>query len=84
MIQITKSYKEPIFLFTSGSLRFAAWAGWFSAFGNKDMAEKWIHQAHAEWIKELGIGRRFSFLDRYNSDIPILLWFATRRGSKAD
>ena len=36
-----KPYKEPVFLFTSGSLHFAAWAGWCSAFGDKNNAEKW-------------------------------------------
>lgn len=33
------SYKEPHLLFTSGSLRFAAWAGWYSARGEKKLAE---------------------------------------------
>lgn len=40
-------YKEPVFLFTSCSLRFAAWAGWYSAFGDKKKTEQWIKQAHA-------------------------------------
>lgn len=65
----TKPYKEPVFLFTSSSLRHAAWAGWYSAFGDRENSEKWIHSAHAEWAKELGAGRRFSFLDRYSLDI---------------
>lgn len=35
-----KSYKNPVFLFTSCSLRFAAWAGWYSAFGDKEKSNK--------------------------------------------
>lgn len=66
---MSKTYKEPVFLFTSSSLRFAAWAGWYSAFGQKEKCEKWIHQAHREWVKELGAGRKYSFLDRYNDDM---------------
>lgn len=50
-------------------MRHAAWAGWHSALGNKKLAEKYIHTAHSEWIKELGAGRRYDFLDRYNNDI---------------
>lgn len=38
-----KQYKEPVFLFTSCSLKFAAWAGWYSAFGDEENAEKWVH-----------------------------------------
>lgn len=64
-----KPYKEPVFLFTSCSLRFAAWSGWYSAFGDKENAEKWIHQAHSEWVKELGTGHKYDFLQRYNHDI---------------
>ena len=62
-------YKDPVFLFTSCSLRFAAWAGWHSAFGEIEETQQFIHQAHAEWAKELGAGRRFSFLGYYNSDM---------------
>ncbi len=50
-------------------MRQAAWAGWYSALGNKGLAEKYIHAAHSEWIKELGTGRRYAFLDRHNNDI---------------
>ena len=64
-----KPYKEPVFLFTSCSLRFAAWAGWYSAFGVQENAEKWIHQAHTEWVKELGAGRKYDFLNRFNDTI---------------
>ncbi len=64
-----KPYKEPVFLFTSCSLRFAAYAGWYSAFGEKEKAEQWIHQAYTEWTKELGAGRRFDFFGRYNHDM---------------
>ena len=64
-----RSYKEPVFLFTSCSLRHAAQAGWQSALGNKKLTEEFVHQAHAEWIKELGAGRKYLFLDRYNNDI---------------
>ena len=67
--KINKTYKEPIFLFTSSSMRQAAWAGWYSALGNKKQAERFIHSAHSEWLKELGAGRRYAFLDRYNNDI---------------
>lgn len=64
-----KPYKEPVFLFTSGSLRFAAWAGWHSARGEAKMAEQWAHQASGEWIKELNAGRGYDFLGRYNHDL---------------
>ena len=64
-----KAYKEPVFLFTSSSMRQAAWAGWHSALGNQQMAEKYVHSAHSEWIKELGAGRKYDFLGRYNEDI---------------
>lgn len=64
-----KSYKNPVFLFTSCSLRFAAWAGWYSAFGDKEKTEQFIHQAHVEWVKEIGATRRFDFFDRHNHDI---------------
>ncbi len=64
-----KSYKEPVFLFTSSSMRKAAWAGWYSALGNKEEAEKFIHEAYAEWAKEVSAGRKYSFADRFNHDI---------------
>lgn len=38
--KIKKPYKEPVFLYTSGSLRFAAWAGWYSAFGDKELSDQ--------------------------------------------
>jgi hypothetical protein len=50
-------------------MRQAAWAGWYSALGNRKLAEKYIHAAHSEWIKELGAGRKYDFLNRYNNDI---------------
>ena len=50
-------------------MRFAAYAGWYSAFGEKDKTEQWIHQAYTEWRKELGAGRRFDFLGIYNHDM---------------
>lgn len=56
------SYKEPVFLFTSCSLRFAAYAGWFSAFGDKENTEKWLQITHVEWAKEFGAGRKHTFL----------------------
>lgn len=62
-------YKEPVFLFTSCSLRFAAWAGWYSAMGDEKKTEQWCHQARSEWIKELAAGRRFVFAGRYNHDV---------------
>lgn len=62
-------YKEPVFLFTSCSLRFAAWAGWYSALGDKEMAESWTRQAMSEWAKEIGAGRQFWFFKRGNNDI---------------
>lgn len=64
-----KAYKEPVFLFTSGSLRFAAWSGWYSALGDVKHCERWAHQARTEWMKEMGAGRQFSFLGRYNQDL---------------
>ena len=69
VLEIKEPYKEPVFLFTSSSLRFAAYAGWYSAFGEIKKCEEWIHQAHREWVKELGAGRKYSFLDRYNDDM---------------
>lgn len=68
-----KPYKEPVFLFTSSSLRFAAWAGWYSALGDKEKTEQWIHQAHTEWIKEIGAMRRFSFLNTFNHEMWSLI-----------
>lgn len=62
-------YKEPVFLYTSGSLRFAAWAGWYSAFGDKELSDQWRFQSFREWAKEIGAGRRYSFLDRHNDDM---------------
>lgn len=62
-------YQEPVFLFTSCSLRFAAYAGWYSAFGNKEKTEQFVHQAHTEWAKEIGATRRFDFFDRHNHDM---------------
>ena len=64
-----KPYKEPVFLFTSGSLRQAAYAGWYSALGEEERTKEFSHNAHSEWAKELGAGRRFSFLSRFNHDI---------------
>lgn len=64
-----KSYKNPVFLFTSCSLRIAAWAGWYSAFGDIEKTEQLIHQAHTEWVKEIGATRRFDFFDRHNHDM---------------
>lgn len=52
-------YKEPVFLFTSCSLRHAAYAGWYSAFGDQEKTENWLHSAHAEWSKEIGAGRQY-------------------------
>ena len=64
-----KPYKDPVFLFTSCSLRFAAWAGWYSAMGDEKNAENWVHQAYSEWSKEMGAGRKFSFMGFHNHDI---------------
>lgn len=64
-----KSYKEPVFLFTSSSMRKAAWAGWYSALGNEKEAEEFVHQAYAEWAKEVSAGRRYGFADYYSNDI---------------
>lgn len=68
-LKVKKPYKEPVFLFTSSSLRFAAYAGWYSAFGDREKCDQWIHQAHREWVKELGAGRRYDFLGRHNDDM---------------
>jgi hypothetical protein len=64
-----KPYKEPVFLFTSCSLRQAAWAGWHSAFGDRERAENFCHSARAEWVREIGGGRRYPFLRPHNYDI---------------
>ena len=69
VLGIKEPDKEPVFLFTSSSLRFAAYAGWYSAFGEIKKCEEWIHQAHREWVKELGAGRKYSFFDRHNDDM---------------
>lgn len=69
MVKSKKPYKEPVFLFTSSSMRQAAWAGWYSALGNRELTERYIHAAHSEWIKELGAGRRYDFLARHNDDV---------------
>ncbi len=68
-VKTNKAYKEPVFLFTSSSMRQAAWAGWYSALGDKKQAERFVHSAHSEWLKELGAGRRYTCLGRYNNDI---------------
>lgn len=70
-----KSYKEPVFLFTSSSMRQAAWAGWYSALGDEENAEKFIHEAYAEWGKEIAAGRKLDFANRFNSDIYYKLDF---------
>jgi len=70
-----KPYKEPLFLFTSGSLRQAAWAGWYSALGDKDNAEKFIHCAYGEWAREIGVGRKFDFAGRFNRDVYLKIDF---------
>lgn len=67
--KLKEPYQEPVFLFTSCSLRFAAYAGWYSAFGDKEKTEQLVHQAHTEWAKEIGATRRFDFFDRYNHDM---------------
>ncbi|MFH2085526.1 MAG: hypothetical protein ABII21_01955 [bacterium] len=64
-----KKYKEPVFLFTSGSLRFDAWAGWYSALGDEKNCEMWSRQATSEWCKEIGACRNYSFLKNRNDDI---------------
>ena len=64
-----KPHKEPVFLFTSSSLRHAAWAGWYSALGDKENSEKFVHYAYSEWAKEAAAGRRFDFADRFNDAI---------------
>jgi len=68
-LKIEEPYKEPVFLFTSSSLRLAAWAGWYSAFGDEERAESFIHQAYAEWGKEIGTGRNYSFVKPHNDDL---------------
>lgn len=64
-----KPYKEPVFLFTSCSLRQAAWAGWYSALGDEEKAESFCHAARTEWVKEIGGGRRYPFLRTHSHDI---------------
>jgi hypothetical protein len=63
------SYKDPIFLFTSGSLRQAAWAGWYAALGDKKQAEGYKVAAMAEWTKEIGSIRGYSFLKKHSREI---------------
>ena len=62
-------YKEPVSLFTSSSMRMAAYAGWYSALGEEKEARTYVHEAYATWAKELGAGRKYGFLDRFNNDI---------------
>lgn len=50
-------------------MRRAARAGWYSALGITDVAERHRHDAYAEWAKEMSLGRRFSFSDMYNDDL---------------
>lgn len=50
-------------------MRQAAWAGWYSAFGDKEKTETFIHCAYAEWAKEIAAGRRFEFAGRFNVDV---------------
>ncbi len=64
-----KPYKEPVFLFTSSSMRQAAWAGWYSALGDEEHANEFIHSAYATWGKEIATGHQFDFANRFNSDI---------------
>lgn len=63
------SYKEPVFLFTSSSMRKAAYAGWYSALGDAKKTREFIHEAHAEWAKEIGAGRKYFFTSCFNNDI---------------
>lgn len=62
MTKQKSSYKSPEFLFTSGALRFAAWAGWHSAHGEKKLAEDWKLYAMSEFIKDISAGKGYSFL----------------------
>lgn len=64
-----KPYKEPVFLFTSSSMRLAAYAGWYSALGDEENAEEFVREAYAEWAKEIGAGRRYDFLSYFSNDI---------------
>ncbi len=50
-------------------MRKAAYAGWYAAFGDEESAREWVHEAYAEWAKELGAGRQYSFMDRFSDDI---------------
>jgi hypothetical protein len=68
-LQNKSPYKDPVFLFTSSSMRLAAYAGWHSALGDEEDAEKMVHQAYAEWAKEVGAGRRYSFTNYFSNDI---------------
>jgi hypothetical protein len=63
------SYKNPTLLFTSGALRYAAWAGWYSALGEKKLTEDWEHYAMAEYTKEIAAVRGYSFLKQDNREI---------------
>ena len=68
-IRRSKSYEEPVFLFTSSSMRQADWAGWYSALGNEELSERYIHAPQSEWVRELGAGRKYNFIGRYNDDV---------------
>jgi len=62
-------YKEPVFLFTSSSMRIAAYAGWYSALGDEKNAEAFVRQAYTEWAKEVGMGRKYGFVRPFNLDL---------------
>ena len=68
-LQNKPPYKNPVLLFTSSSMRIAAYAGWHSALGDTEKAQGFVHQAYAEWVKEVGAGRKYVFLDRFSDDI---------------
>jgi len=64
-----KSIQDPVHMYTSGSLRYAAYSGWYSALGDEKPMKQWQHQAHEEWIKEVSGYRKYDFMGRYNHDM---------------
>lgn len=50
-------------------MRKAAYAGWYSSLGDAKNAERFVHQAYAEWTKEIGAGRKYDFTGRFNNGI---------------
>ena len=72
-----KSIQDPVFMYTSGSLRYAVYLGWYSALGDEKLMKQWQHQAHEEWVKEVSGYRKYDFMGRHNHDMYD--WISTKR-----